>query len=75
VWETRGKRKDRRIDREQDKADRSRHDNKHRARGGVGGERDEYKAREPEAGPHICQQILESVLFDIMDKGVLYMEG
>lgn len=34
-----GKRKDRRIHREQDKADRSRHDNKHRAKG----ERVEYK--------------------------------
>jgi hypothetical protein len=73
VWETRGKRKDRMIHREHDKADRSRHDNKHRTRGG--GERVEYKAGEPEAGPHICQQVLESVLFDIMDKGVLYMEG
>jgi len=66
---TRGERKGRRIHREQDKADRSRHDNKHRARG----ERDEYKrgnSREP-----TCQEVPGSVVFDIMDKGVLYMGG
>jgi len=41
------KSKDRRIHREQDKADRSRHDNKHRARG----ERDEYNRDETGDGP------------------------
>jgi len=59
--------KETKIHREQDGADRSRHDNKqHRAR-----EREEYRW-ETEDRAHICQEVLGSVC-DIVDGTVLYM--
>jgi len=56
------------IHREQDGADRSRHDNKqHRAR-----EREEYKWETGDR-THICQEVLGSVVCEMVDGTVLYM--
>jgi len=57
------------IHREQDWADRSRHDNKT-----TSGEREKEKYRRKTGDrAHICQEVLESVVCDILDGMVLYM--